>query len=243
MNAHGAMEDGESHAMGMRGFAARGRLCSTAAALAAGMFSWLAPQSANAHPHVWVTIETEVLSDEKGLVTGLRHKWTFDEMFSTFASQGLDANGDGQLDRQELAALAEENVSSLKYYDYFTYAKAGEKDVALLDPPKDYFLTYKDQRLTLNFTLPLKEPVSPRAGKISYAVYDPTFYVDFAYPDGEPVKLAANGPAGCHAQVAEKKESTATETALSEAFYQGLSSETEYGRQFARDVVISCDAG
>lgn len=229
--------------MGIEDFAGRRGWRPSGAAFVLVAIACLAPQPVQAHPHVWVTIETEVLSNEQGLVTGLRHKWTFDEMFSTFASQGLDANGDGTLDRKELEALAEENVSSLKYYDYFTYAKTGDKDVALLDPPNDYFLTYKDQRLTLNFTLPLKTPVSPRDAKLTYAVYDPTFYVDFAYAEGEPVKLAANGPAGCHAQVAAKKDPTATETALSEAFYQGLSSESEYGRQFARDVVISCDAG
>lgn len=205
-------------------------------------FAWPAAEPAQAHPHVWVTIETEILANEQGLVTGLRHKWTFDEFFSVFASQGLDANGDGTLDRQELAALAEENVSSLKYFNYFTYAKAGGKDIALLDPPKDYFLVHEKQRLTLNFTLPLKEPLSLHETQFTYAVYDPTFYVDFAYAEGEPVKLGANGPAGCRTHVAAKKPPDATETALSEAFYQGLGSQSEFGRQYARDVVISCDA-
>lgn len=228
--------------MGISGFAGPAQWRWRAVAMACCAITWLVPQNAQAHPHVWVTIETEILSNEQGLVTGLRHKWTFDEFFSTFATQGLDENGDGEMDRQELAALAEENVSSLKYFDYFTYAKAGDKDVALLDPPKDYFLVYGNQRLTLNFTLPLKQPVSPRDAALSYAVYDPTYYVDFTYAAGDPVKLAANGPAGCHAQVAAKKEATATETALSEAFYQGLGSQSEFGRQFARDVVISCDA-
>lgn len=216
------------------------------AALAAGLACAVlaaAPPPAVAHPHVWVTIETEILSDESGRVTGLRHKWTFDEFFSAFATQGLDANGDGKLEGEELTALAEENVSSLKHFDYFTFAKSGEADVALLDPLDDYYLVHEKEQLTLRFTLPLKEPLSPRDAKLSYSVYDPTFYVDFAYADGEPVRLAANAPEGCRAQVAEKQESTATETALSEAFYQGLGSESEYGRQFARNVVIACDAG
>lgn len=200
------------------------------------------PAPAHSHPHVWVTIETEIQSDGAGRITGLRHHWTFDEFFSTFATQGLDANGDGKLEGDELTALAEENVSSLKHFDYFTFARSGETDVALLDPPQDYFLTFENGRLTLNFTLPLKEPVSPKQARFSYSIYDPTFYVDFAYGKGTPVTLASTAPAGCRADIAEKTQS-ATETALSEAFYQGLGSADDYGKQFARDVVIACDEG
>lgn len=229
--------------MAASGFLKRAKLPSVIArggaafAIAAGLAG-----AAQAHPHVWVTIETEILSDSEGRVTGLRHSWTFDEFFSTFATQGLDANGDGKLDRKELAALAEENVSSLKHFDYFTFAKAGEKEVELLDPPQDYFLVYEKQRLTLHFTLPLKQPANPREAKLSYEVYDPTFYVDFAYGEGEPVRLTANGQQGCRAELAAKPEPTATQTALSEAFYQGLGSNSDYGSQFARNVVVACDA-
>ena len=43
-------------------------------------------------------------------VTGVRHAWTFDDMFSTFATQGLDAKEKGEFTREELAPLAEVNV-------------------------------------------------------------------------------------------------------------------------------------
>ena len=66
---------------------------------------------ANAHPHVWVTVETTLLY-ERGGFTGFRHKWTFDEFYSAMAVEGLDTNNDGKYSREELAELAKVNVTS-----------------------------------------------------------------------------------------------------------------------------------
>ena len=52
---------------------------------------------AQAHPHVWVTMKSEVVYAPDGTATGVRHAWTFDDMFSTFATQGLAEQGKGQV--------------------------------------------------------------------------------------------------------------------------------------------------
>lgn len=62
------------------------KLCRRVAAALAGLL--LATAGAAAHPHVWVTIKSELVYAGDGSVTGVRHIWTFDEMFSAFASQG-----------------------------------------------------------------------------------------------------------------------------------------------------------
>jgi ABC-type uncharacterized transport system substrate-binding protein len=67
--------------------------------------------SASAHPHVWVTVKSELIFAPDGSVTGVRHAWTFDDMFSTFAIQGLKSKTKGELTREELAPLAETNVT------------------------------------------------------------------------------------------------------------------------------------
>ena len=79
---------------------------------------------ANAHPHVWVTMHTELLYAPDGKITGVRHAWAFDDMFSAFATQGLDTKEKGKFSREDLAPLAKVNIESLKEYDYFTYATA-----------------------------------------------------------------------------------------------------------------------
>src|SRR5690242_3695062 len=46
---------------------------------------------AEAHPHVWITARSEVVYAPDGSMTGVRHAWTFDDMFTTYALQGLEA--------------------------------------------------------------------------------------------------------------------------------------------------------
>ena len=46
--------------------------------------------SALAHPHVWVTMKTIVVYAPDGAAVGVRQAWTFDDMYSTFATQGLE---------------------------------------------------------------------------------------------------------------------------------------------------------
>src|SRR6266545_4731475 len=79
---------------------------------------------AEAHPHVWITVQTTVLH-ENGAFVGLSHTWTFDEAYTSTAIEGLDKNKDGIYDRAELAELAKVNVDGLKDYSYFTYVFRG----------------------------------------------------------------------------------------------------------------------
>src|SRR5580692_11446000 len=80
----------------------------------------LAATAAEAHPHVWVTMTTELIYAPDGSATGVRHAWTFDDMYSSFATQGIAAKTKGEFTREELQPLAQLNVESLKEYDYFT---------------------------------------------------------------------------------------------------------------------------
>ena len=66
----------------------------------------LSVNRSEAHPHVWVTFHSDVLYAADGTMTGVRHAWTFDEMFSAYALQGIPHAKKGQYTRQELASLA-----------------------------------------------------------------------------------------------------------------------------------------
>src|SRR5258706_83311 len=111
-------------------------------------------RSAFAHPHVWVTVETEVDFGPNKEIVGFKHKWTFDEFYTQFAVEGLDTNNDGVYSEEELKPLAQTNVEALKEFEYFTFPFVGKDKVALKEPV-DYRLEYKDKLLTLYFTLPL----------------------------------------------------------------------------------------
>jgi ABC-type uncharacterized transport system substrate-binding protein len=121
----------------------------------------LGATAAQAHPHVWITASSELIYAADGSITGVRHAWTFDDMFSTYALQGIETKTKGVYSREELAPLAKDNVENLKEFGFFTFAKADGKKEKFQEPI-DYFLEYKDSALTLHFTLPLKAPVKPK---------------------------------------------------------------------------------
>ena len=192
---------------------------------------------AHAHPHVWVTMKTDLVYAGDGTVTGVRHHWAFDDMFSAFATQGLASKEKGKFTRQELSELAKVNVESLKEYDYFTYATADGKKVPLTDPLPDYWLDYNDSVLTLNFTLPFKTPVKAKELKID--IYDPTIFVDFSFDKKTPVQLV--GAPQCKLDVQLPREMTFAEgKKLSEIPADQPNTTMAWGAQFANKILVHC---
>jgi ABC-type uncharacterized transport system substrate-binding protein len=211
--------------MGMR--ALLGLLLAAAMTLAAG--------PARAHPHVWITATSELLYAEDGTITGVRHAWTFDDMFSAYAVQGLDSKTKGTYTREELGPLAQTNVESLKEYAYFTFARADGKKERFQEPV-DYFLDYKDTVLTLHFTLPLKNPVKPR--QLVLEVFDRSFFIDFQMAKDNPVKLVG-APAGCQLKLERPSDGTASAQKLNEqTFMNGENS--NFGMMFANKITVDC---
>jgi ABC-type uncharacterized transport system substrate-binding protein len=210
---------------------------SLAAALAALAMTAAA---ASAHPHVWVTIKSELVFAPDGSVTGVRHAWTFDDMFSVFATQGLEAKTKGEFTREELAPLAEVNVSSLKEYDYFTYAKANGKKIEFNDPAAGYYLDYdkKETVLTLHFLLPLKQPV--KAKDLTLEVFDREFFVDFSFAEKDPAKLVG-APAQCKLTVGKPQEMNAALTQqLSQLGPNQRDSSLTIGAEYANKILVKC---
>jgi ABC-type uncharacterized transport system substrate-binding protein len=191
---------------------------------------------AAAHPHVWVTVTSHVVYDDKGEATGLRQAWKFDDMYSTFAVEGLPQKTKGVFTREELAPLAEVNMTTLKESDYFTFAKIGGKDVGFTDP-SDYWLDYKDEILTLNFTLPFKAPQKTK--NLSIEVYDPSYFVDFTFAEKEAVALIG-APAQCKAVIQKPKGVSAApgQQLMSDA--QAMAMMDNWGQNYASKIAVSC---
>jgi ABC-type uncharacterized transport system substrate-binding protein len=151
---------------------------------------------AHAHPHVLVDAKSEILFDAKGRMAAVRHAWQFDEAFSAYAMQGLDTNNDGQMSEEELKPLAKVNVESLQDFDFFTYLTVDDKDIKFV-PPTEYWLELRGDRLTLFYSLPLKEPT--KVGKKTILeVYDPEYFVAFTFVKDDPIAVI-DAPAGCAA--------------------------------------------
>lgn len=199
-------------------------------------------ERAQAHPHVWATMNEELLYAPDGSVTGIRHAWTFDDMFSAFATQGIAQKTKGTFSRQELQPLAKENVDSLKEYAYFTYARVdGKRDRNAFVDPTDYYLDYdpKQTALTLHFTLPFKAPVKAKALQIE--IYDPEFFIDFAFADKDPVRLVA-APAQCKFAIAKPSDGFFPKTMRLDQAFSFATSEANIGigASFANKISVQC---
>ena len=195
----------------------------------------LAPTMAQAHPHVWITATSELIYAPDGTLSGVRHAWTFDDMFSTYALQGIETKTKGAYSREELAPLAQTNVEALKDFAYFTFARADGKKEKFQEPT-EYFLEYKDAALTLHFTLPLKAPVKPK--ELVLEVFDPAFFIDFKLADKDPIRLVG-APAACAMKVQRPTDGTASAQKLNEQnFLSGDNS--NYGAMFANKITVDC---
>jgi ABC-type uncharacterized transport system substrate-binding protein len=162
--------------------------------VAAAIFTLIAMSTpAWAHPHVFIDGREEIIFDDKQQIVAIRNHWTFDEAFSSFASIGMDKDGDGKLSREELAPLAEINATSLKEYDYFTRLLINNKEFPFKDPT-DYYLTEDNGRLTLHFILPLVKPVKISEETI-VEIFDSEFYIAFEFKNKSASLV--NAPVSC----------------------------------------------
>jgi len=201
------------------------------------------PALAAAHPHVWISMKSQVLYDANGAVIGVRHAWTFDDMFSTFAVQGLKSAKPGVFTPEDLQPLAEVNVTSLQEYAYFSYAKADGKKLSFANPI-DYHLEQRpDQLLTLHFTLPLKQPI--KATTLDLEVYDPSYFVDFSFDEkGRDVVVLKDAPANCAASIKSLNEGQKPpEVPLGDPRLEVPNPEDwgkSWGAQFANQILVKC---
>jgi len=174
--------------------------------------------TADAHPHVWVTVETTVLHDH-GAFVGLSYKWTFDQAYTAMAIDGLDKNKDGIYDREELAELAKVNIDGLKDFAFFTHAFLGGQKLGTGEA-KDYWLEHTGGLLALHFTLPFASPVPTQAKGFAFTIHDPEFFVAFEPAAADPVKLGAGTPKECAVKVGEPEQKPGDGSALGELLGQ-----------------------
>jgi ABC-type uncharacterized transport system substrate-binding protein len=191
-----------------------------------------------AHPHVWITVKSEIAFTPDGKVAAVVHDWVFDEMYSSFATQGLAPQGK-LVKREQFAPLAKENAGSLAEIGYFTTLKIGGKAVDF-GSVTDYWMQERpDHLVEFHVTLPLKTP-TPVTKFLTLRVADPEYFIDFEFDDKDPVKLVSP-PSGCAATVARPKPiDDSDKQKLTESFFTNLSPGTNFGFKMASAAIVAC---
>ena len=215
----------------------RGRGGTAALGLALAL-AFVAP--AAAHPHVWVTVRSQLDFTRDGKIEAVVHDWVFDEMYSSFATQGLAKPGE-LVKREQFAPLARENAGGLAEIGYFTTLKIGGK-TAEFGPVKDgdYWMEERpDHLVTFHVDLHLKTPTAP-GQYFSLLVADPEYFIDFEFDDKSPITLVS-APSGCSASVARPKPlDQSDKSKLSESFFTNLAPGVNFGFKMASTAIIAC---
>ena len=155
-----------------------------------------------AHPHVWADMRSELVMSDEGFVTGVRVLWTTDKTYALDALDGFTKTPDGNYSPEDLKKLTDENLSALSEYNYFIFFRFnGEKQKIGTASEGQQAFNPKDGRLTLEFFVPLEQPLDPRKGTITLKVYDPDFFIDFEYLPPKPLLISKPLPQGCTASL------------------------------------------
>jgi len=173
-------------------------VCGALPALAVG-----AP-AAEAHPHIWVNNVTTFVFEGREVVA-VRHRWTFDEVFSSFLIEEHDADGDGTLDEQEVASLRADAFSALADVGYFTHIRVDGERLPMREV-EAFRATIEDEAIVYNFELRLPEPVDPTARAFSAGVYDAEYYVEILLDQYDPVRFAGIPNGACIYDIREDEE-------------------------------------
>jgi ABC-type uncharacterized transport system substrate-binding protein len=210
--------------------------------LARLLCAWIAlfalTSGACAHPHVWVTVRSQIEFNPAGKVIAVVHDWVFDEMYSSFATQGLAKSGE-LVKREVFAPLAQENAKNLADIGYFTTLKLDGKAVEFGNVT-DYWMEERpDHLVQFHVRLPLKTPTA--VGRFgSLFVADPEYFVDFEFDDGESVTFVS-APKGCSTSLAKPKPLEGEEKQkLNESFFSGLAPGSNFGFKMASRVILAC---
>lgn len=210
---------------------------------AIGLGAALVPALAHAHPHVWIDMRSGVSFTADGKIDGMNIEWTFDDGYTQAALEGLDVNADGDYSADELAPLTKENIESLKEYEYFTVMRRNGEKLPIGDVA-EYGQRWSNNKLSLHFKVPLKEPLDPHGGTFVAKVYDPDFFIAIDYVKDDPVSVDGTMPAGCSMEVKPvptDAELDQTREMLSTKGQDWKPENNEdFGALFAQPVIVSC---
>ena len=193
-------------------------------------------RSVMAHPHVWVDTQSAFIFDEKGHVRAIKIVWRFDELYSAFAIQGSDADGDGTSSQEELQALADNNVKFLAEWNYFTEITAGLAKAEITEV-KNYGVENDDGTLVLWYELPLEFAVDASKASLRFRTYDPGYYVAFDADKEAKVELIGSAPSACQAKATPAGERPEN---VADSAITAMTADAGWAAAYAPVVSLSC---
>ncbi|KPD01861.1 DUF1007 family protein [Moellerella wisconsensis] len=199
--------------------------------------SMLYSLSTQAHPHSFITLETEFEVHNQQL-TGISFSWKMDPITSADILSELNnvKPNDKQWKKQAADIMA--NILSENYFSELYHQKNKVQFKAL---PDSYSLQRERSQLVFNFSVSLAKPIQLQQNQFELLTYDPTFFIDMSYPKQDAIHLPLEMAAVCEIQLNNSKPpQSAIEYATSLDNQDIPEKEINLGLQFAQRVKIIC---
>ena len=191
-----------------------------------------------AHPHVWIEVHNAITLDDQQRIISIEAYWRFDELYSAFAIQGLDANNDGIYSSKELHPILQDNLEEMQKTKFYTHMQVNDQAQSYGQVEKAE-TSFEDGYLIMRFSLPLLTPVATAENDIKIATYDPSYYIAMNLAEQQPASLL--GPSIENCQVAIKRPRQAEAPYLEDSI---ATTETDvalkYALQFTAQISVKC---
>lgn len=199
--------------------------------------------AASAHPHVFAEARLEITITPDRSVEKLAHVWRFDDLFSSTVLMEFDKKGTLKLDSAELNELSTTIDTSIAEYKYFQTVTQDGKDIAM-NKPEHLIADLPDNQLIVLFESKPEKPLKLEPGhKVSFGVYDPTFYTAIDYLKDEDL-VVKGMPSGCSSAVVRPDPDEAlaqNQQSLTQAFFDEAAAMTnDVSKFFATRIEITC---
>ncbi|MEK9570400.1 MAG: DUF1007 family protein [Paracoccaceae bacterium] len=192
--------------------------------------------TAEAHPHMWIDLKSEIIIQDQTLVSAIYQEWLFDDFFSASLIEEASQNPKGR--EVGIKAVVEEILDNLEPHDYFTLINVNGKKISS-NPIKSFEVDVRENRVWVSFSLPISKEVDIAAQSLAYSVFDPTFYIEMLHFEGETVSFTGDVPTSCSTKIKQPNPSTEA-VLLSRSPDLDKVPNQSIGRLFAETVVVNC---
>jgi ABC-type uncharacterized transport system substrate-binding protein len=199
----------------------------------------LVPSPARLHPHVFAEAKLNIEIDGTGTVAKLSHVWRFDEIFSETVMFEFDKDADGKVSAEEQAQVSKTIVESIGEYNYFEAVIDNGKEVKMAKPT-DLVAGFDGKTLVVSYSNAPETPLKT-AGKVSFGIYDPTFYTAIDFLEDTDMKVGG-APASCKSEVIRPDPDEAisqNQGTLTEQFFTDPQG-TDMSKIFATRIELTC---
>ena len=194
------------------------------------------PGRAQAHPHAFIDVQSTIILDAQGRISGIEQEWLFDEFYTIFITEDVrPAPSDND---PRLKELAKRNLSHMREKDYFLRFIVNGIKIKLSEVI-EYESMIKNGKLWMKFQIPFNTPIEIKGNNASFSTYDETYYIEMLHKKKENIAFRGSGAESCSSRLITPRP-TADVVSLAGARDKTAEADTSLGQFFAETVIITC---